>query len=596
MKFLITTTLFTLNLICVYGNTTNKTNRINQSTKKSDISFTDLPCYIISNEGGSSPNSILEYNPNANSWQTTLLNGATNIEAMAIDQNNEIVYATDGGTFGVIDINNEMFSPIGEVGFGNGEFGQIDLNNIDGLAYDNFNKIMYATHRISGFGDRTNDLLLQIDIATGKLVNNAMKDENDNPVDYAVIEEIHNPYYGGSIYDVEDIAWDTYAHKLYALYSQNSTGAVAELDIYTGELNTIIYDLDQEILGGISKSYLGGLLVTTQSNSGDLCISNPAFSNWLGGSNPFCYNDQKVEAFDCYTYMNDLALTMELDPSIQGRPSPGDEVTYLITIYNEGELDNIDVTIVKYGENGLTLSDTDWLELDNGDAEFTITELLSAGSSVNIPVTYTINADFKGGFIINTAEIASSYNPGIFDLNGDPIPLPDIDSNPDDIHGNDSNNEDDTDIYANNVKQINNLPYSLNNIQPETCNVPGAVTIQLLQGAIPPFHYKVESNTGEIVHNQNTYNELYQISGLKAGEYNVTIVDGIDIIHKRATFSIIIPFEAPLTGNTNCNNACPEYVVVPDGPISGTFLAKQEIEIKNYVSGVNNTLFDICEQ
>jgi len=540
MKLFITFILSTLILFFNFTNiSAQKEKQTKSNQKKSIKAFNEFPCYAVTG-GDGSPNVLFEYSPATNSFNSVL----------------EVIFAINGGTFGVINENTGVFSPIGEVGIGNGEFGQINLNNIDGLTFDVANGILYATHRVGGIGPGTNDLLLQIDTSTGEVIPNAMQDSNGNPADYAVIQEVFDGTYGEMVYDVEDIAWNPYSQQLFALQSQNSFGVITELDLYTGQLDAVISDLGEDITGGMAVSAFGKLLVTTQSASGEFCISE-TFLSLIGlpDPDPFCYGEisnPKVEAFDCSSVINDLALTIELDPGIQEPVPTGDEITFLITVYNQGDFDNTEITIINYTPAGLTLSDSDWINLGNGNAMATASGL-----------------------------------------------------NPDDVNGNDGQDcmdcipdwpnqiEDDYAFITVAIEQENNLPFLLNNIQPENCNALGSATVQLLSGATPPFTHQWENIAGEMVHNQTSSNQQYEVPNLKAGGYYVTIKDAANKIN---TFSTVIPFMAPLGGNTNCNNTCPEYVIVPNGSASGNFMAEQIVEIKGYVEQKSQAVFDICIQ
>jgi len=602
MKSLFGTIFFTFIFSLVYANQLNNENQIKTNQHKKMLSFTDFPCFAVSEDNGP-PNVFFEYDPSTNSWISIGITGTESIEALATDPVTEIVFAVDGGTFGFIDQNTGAFSTIGEIGFGNGDFGQINLDDIDGLTYDYKNQIMYATYRVGGIGPGTNDLLFMIDIATGGVVRSAMIDSNGNFADYAIIQETFDATFGNDVYDVEDIAWNPYTGQLFAINNQNSSGVVAELEPLTGEINSVIWDLSEEASGGLSVSYLGELLINTKATNGQMCIINAlTYDFWLGGTNPFCYDfDSEVEAFDCSTAFNDLALNLELDPNIQQPLAGGSEITFTITIQNQGSIDNTDITLTNYTPQGLTLSDANWTELPNGTAILNIEGQLIAGTDIDIPITFLINSDYSGT-VSNAMEITSSFNYDISDEFGNPIPLPDVDSNPDDNDTNDCLNcdidfpdpvyEDDYGIVHFSVEQEDNLPYMMVNMNPENCNALGSATIQVLSGGMSPFTHQWVNISGETVHNQTTIYPQHQISNLKSGGYYVTITDAINQVN---TFLTVIPFIAPLNGNTNCINACPEYVVVPDGSASGDFLAEEVVEIRGYVEKTNNALFDICE-
>lgn len=613
MKLFITSILlFALNLSFIVTNASAK----NKHPKR-DM-FHQLPCYAISEDNGS-PNILFEYSPATNSWQQIGLTGTSDIEAMAIDFYDDIIYATDGGTIGYIDMRTGVFNTINEFGTGNGEFGQIDLNDIDGLTYDPTNVVLYATHRISGTGPGTNDLLFLIDPGTGKVIKNAMLDANGNPADYAVIEEVIDETMVNNFYDVDDIAWDSNSQLLFALHKNNDANLITILDPYTGKLETVVRDFIEETMGGMTMTSYGKLLLTTQSASNEFCIINGLLDLTdpiLPVENPYCYADlsnQTFEAIDCIQAYNDLTLIMELDESSEEPVKIGSEITFLLAVYNQGDLDNEDITLVNYIPDGLTLSDPNWIDTGNGKAYTTINYTLSAVGShapigptdTKVPITFIVNDDANGQTITNAAEIVSSFNYDIVDAYGNPIPLPDFDSFPDDIQGNDSEDcmncgpdwgneiEDDYTFVSITVEQTDNLPILLSNIQPESCDALGSANIQMLFGGVPPFTHQWENIAGERVHDESSSNEQYEVPNLKAGGYYVTIEDAANKIN---TFSTVIPFMSPLSGSTNCNNTCPEYVVVPNGSAVGNFLAEQVVEIKGYVEKTNNALFDICLQ
>ncbi len=599
-KSFFTIILFSFTYLFSYSNQLNNENETKTKQHKTMVRFTDFPCYAVSEDNGP-PNVFFEYDPSTNSWISIGITGTESIEALATDPVNEIVFAVDGGTFGFIDQNTAKFTAIGEIGFGNGDFGQISLDDIDGLTYDFKNQIMYATHRISGAGPGTNDLLFLIDIATGSVVRSAMINSNGNFADYAVIQETIDEEYGNDIYDVEDIAWNPYTGQLFSIINQNSSGVVAELESSTGKINAVVRDLSIESSGGLGVSYLGELFANTKVSNGQMCIIN-VFAYGYGFENPFCYDfDSKVEAFDCSTAFNDLALSLELDPTTQQPITGGSEITFTITIQNQGDIDNTNITLTNYTPQGLTLSDANWTELSNGTAILNVDHQLKSGTDFEIPVTFLINSDYIGT-AFNAVEITSTFNYDITDDLGNPIPLPDVDSNPDDNSTNDCLNcdidipdlvyEDDFGIVNFSVEQVDNLAYMMIDMKPENCNALGSATIQILSGGMPPFTHKWVNIAGETVHNQTTNYPQHQIPNLKSGGYYVTITDAIN---QANTFSTIVPFIAPLEGNANCINTCPEYVIVPTGSASGNFMAEEILEIKGYVEKINNALFDICE-
>ncbi len=124
----------------------------------------------------------------------------------------------------------------------------------------------------------------------------------------------------------------------------------------------------------------------------------------------------------------DLALTKvytsdSFDAPTDGVIAPGADVTFTITVENQGSVDAASFEVTDYLPAGFTLNET-LLWTDNGDGTATFTGgPLAAGASVDIDVTMTAGATI--GDFVNWAEISSD--------SGD-----DIDSTPDANQGNDS--------------------------------------------------------------------------------------------------------------------------------------------------------------
>lgn len=124
----------------------------------------------------------------------------------------------------------------------------------------------------------------------------------------------------------------------------------------------------------------------------------------------------------------DLALVKEV---AAGQPTsfiPGDEVTFTITVYNQGSIDAANVEIIDYVNVQLILTDPDW----NADGTYTFPGIIPAGSSASVDITFTIDPSLvEGKSLVNVAEIL-----GATDADGNPVT--DIDSVPDSIPGNDA--------------------------------------------------------------------------------------------------------------------------------------------------------------
>ncbi|SFP90453.1 conserved repeat domain-containing protein, partial [Pseudarcicella hirudinis] len=130
----------------------------------------------------------------------------------------------------------------------------------------------------------------------------------------------------------------------------------------------------------------------------------------------------------------DLALRKVL-PNGAKNPTvlPGSTVTFNIKVYNQGNVDATNVSLVDYIPAGLTLADASWTAAGSNATLNTPIASLVAGDSVMVPIKFTVNAGFTGN-IRNFAEISGANNTN--NLN-------DIDSTPDSNPSNDGTPKDD---------------------------------------------------------------------------------------------------------------------------------------------------------
>ncbi|MFC0183443.1 hypothetical protein ACFFJX_13085 [Pseudarcicella hirudinis] len=130
----------------------------------------------------------------------------------------------------------------------------------------------------------------------------------------------------------------------------------------------------------------------------------------------------------------DLALRKVL-PSGSKNPTvaPGDTVTFNVVVYNQGNVDATNVSLVDYIPAGLTLADANWTASGSNATLNTPIASLAAGASVTRPIRFVVNAGFTGS-IRNFAEISGAQNANNLD---------DIDSTPDSNPNNDGTPKDD---------------------------------------------------------------------------------------------------------------------------------------------------------
>ncbi|MEM7130357.1 MAG: SdrD B-like domain-containing protein [Chloroflexota bacterium] len=137
----------------------------------------------------------------------------------------------------------------------------------------------------------------------------------------------------------------------------------------------------------------------------------------------------------------DLALVKTLAAGQSSVILPGDDVTFTLTIYNQGVVTATDISLADYIPAGFTLNDGNWSGPGSGPS--TVTRVLAgpltpngtANDSASVDIVLTAGIALSGTYT-NTAEIIT-YTSSILDVNGNS--LPDVDSTPDDTDGNGSN-------------------------------------------------------------------------------------------------------------------------------------------------------------
>ncbi len=134
----------------------------------------------------------------------------------------------------------------------------------------------------------------------------------------------------------------------------------------------------------------------------------------------------------------DLALEKEVVSD--GPYFPGDQVTFKLTVTNEGSTEAKDIFLVDYIPSGLALVETGWEKVGNRAELEQPIEALAPGASASREITFFISPNYPGASITNSAEIMSA---GGSDDSGD------NDSTPD----NGSQSEDDDDAASIVVEQ-----------------------------------------------------------------------------------------------------------------------------------------------
>jgi uncharacterized repeat protein (TIGR01451 family) len=154
-----------------------------------------------------------------------------------------------------------------------------------------------------------------------------------------------------------------------------------------------------------------------------------------------------VEIDPCFEF--DLSLTKTITSA--GPFPPGSSVTYDITVTNEGDLEGIDIEVLDSAPAGLTFVSSNAMTnaniTDNTGGLYTIASVPVAGSET-ITLTYTVDLDFMGTTLTNSAQITADNG---MDRDSDP----DTDNTEDDL--NDGIPDDDEDEATINLNQTFDL-------------------------------------------------------------------------------------------------------------------------------------------
>ncbi len=137
---------------------------------------------------------------------------------------------------------------------------------------------------------------------------------------------------------------------------------------------------------------------------------------------------------NCFTPIFDLAIRKDLIGT--GPYKPGNNVTFNVTVFNQGNVAAYNVEVTDYLPTGLTLNDATWTAA-GANATKMIAGPIAPNSSVQVPITLKIDAGFTGTNLTNVVEITKADD----DTNPSNTPPTDIDSTP----GNKTPGEDDID-------------------------------------------------------------------------------------------------------------------------------------------------------
>ena len=138
-----------------------------------------------------------------------------------------------------------------------------------------------------------------------------------------------------------------------------------------------------------------------QSDKGEKCDpKDPQKAGWGNkGCNASCQpiNEEVKKIYD-------LALTKTIQNQ-KDSYTKGENITFAITVHNQGELVARNIEVTDYLPAGLELKDTNWTQ-ENRMIKTTIAGPINPGQSKTVNLTIRIKPDFSGSDILNLAEIS----------------------------------------------------------------------------------------------------------------------------------------------------------------------------------------------
>ena len=262
------------------------------------------------------------------------LSGTDHIEGLTFVPSTNTLYASDADAFGSINTTTGAFTLIGYFGSGNGAQGSIDFDDVDGLAWDPFEQIMYASVRRDNGPD---DLLIQVDVATGQHVPGAFGGD-----DYVVVEKING------LDDIDDIAISTDNGQMYAIQNEDgqdsrlilidkATGATTDFgDLDVPNVEGLGFYPDGRLLGVNGDSFRSVMQIPLAPFTGDtIPVADLGINDWLDYEGIACLTepDNRIEG---RVLVDPELIDLELEKSAEVTPGEAaDEIEYTITVTND---------------------------------------------------------------------------------------------------------------------------------------------------------------------------------------------------------------------------------------------------------------------
>ncbi len=140
----------------------------------------------------------------------------------------------------------------------------------------------------------------------------------------------------------------------------------------------------------------------------------PNFPGDISGTDDTVNNEEKDEDDADPVLLGFIDLALTATPNEQ-QVDPGKEITFSITVINQGTIPSESIYIIEYIPISMSLSDSDWIDNGNGTAITSIDmvdEPLMYTESITKEITLVVNENTPTGSYVNYAELSKNFAPG----------------------------------------------------------------------------------------------------------------------------------------------------------------------------------------
>jgi len=342
-------------------------------------------CYAIADAGGGPPgNDLLTQVDFDTGVETTIGSpGTSSMEAIAFQANTDVLFGADADQLGTLDLSTGAFTPLPNTfGVANGALGPIDIDDVDGLAFDPADGTLFGSNRRRR---PTEDVLIKIDPATGLVVANGF----GPGVGYVLIPKVVD-----ALPDIDDISVDPIDGQMYAISNSGGAGdRLVKIDKTTGA-TTDVGPLGVNDMEGLTFDTMGNIMGTT-GKDGPAATNNRLYRidkatgvAFFDTSKPLTAGSD-YEGVDCLTEWPTAVEMVYFQ--VEEVAAPQVTLAWLLA----SEIDNFGFNLYRARENNLQKAE--WIHFEP-----------SSGGSGERLYTYTDTVPSLGGWWYWLADVNTS--------------------------------------------------------------------------------------------------------------------------------------------------------------------------------------------